>query len=284
MTATEAPGAIVRVERLEKYFGDNHVLRGCSFSVAPREVVCILGRSGSGKSTLLRCLNFLEEPTAGVIEVDGIRVAADPLHARSREHTEQIRQIRLRAQMLFQEFNVFPHMRAIENVIEAPMRVRHMGRDEAITLGERYLDLVGLREKRDQYPAHLSGGEKQRVAIARALAMEPKVLLFDEPTSALDPSLVGEVIKVMEDLAHGGTTMLVVTHELDFARETADRVFFIEEGVFIEVGTPEEVLDRPRNPLTRVFLERFLGEAHLGPAAPAEEEPPPLPPQVGHVV
>ncbi len=254
------PGAspIVRALGLEKYFGRNHVLRGCNLEVYPAETICIIGRSGSGKSTLLRCINFLEEPTAGSIEVDGYRVEADPLRARSRHHREQIRQIRLRAQMVFQEFNLFPHMRVIENVIEGPIRVKGVPRAEAIATAERYLDKVGLSDKRDEYPDRLSGGQKQRVAIARALAMEPKVLLFDEPTSALDPELVGEVIRVMADLAHEGRTMIVVTHEMAFAREAADRVYFIEEGRFVEVGPPEEILDHPQDERTRRFLARFL--------------------------
>ena len=275
---------IVRLIGLEKYFGRNHVLRGCLLEVMPRETICILGRSGSGKTTLLKCINFLEEPTVGSVEVDGIRVEADPLHPRTRAHREQIRQIRLRAQMLFQEFNLFPHMKVIENVIEAPVRVRGLSRKQAIEIAEKYLEKVGLLDKRDEYPARLSGGQKQRAAIARALAMEPKVLLFDEPTSALDPSLVGEVLTVMEELAHEGTTMIVVTHEMDFAREAADRVLFMEEGVFIEEGPPEQVLDSPKNPLTQVFLERFLKEGRMGPTRPVEEVPAPLPPPIGHTV
>jgi ABC-type histidine transport system ATPase subunit len=282
---TSAGSPIVRVDRVEKYFGQHHVLQGCSLEVMTGETICVLGRSGSGKSTLFRCINFLEEPTVGAIEVDGIRVEADPLHARSREHREQIRQIRLRTQMLFQEFNLFPHMRVIENVIEAPMRVRGLPRAQAIEIGEKYLSKVGLMDKRDVYPARLSGGQKQRTAIARALAMEPKVLLFDEPTSALDPSLVGEVLEVMEELAREGTTMLVITHEMDFARDAADRVVFMEDGVFIEEGPPEQVLDAPKNPLTRVFLERFLREDPRAPALPVDEATPsPLPPPLGHTV
>jgi len=277
-------GAIVRVIGLEKYFGRNHVLRGCLLAVMPRETICILGRSGSGKTTLLKCINFLEEPTVGSVEVDGIRVEADPLHPRTRAHREQIRQIRLRAQMLFQEFNLFPHMKVIENVMEAPVRVRGLPRKQAIEIAEKYLEKVGLLDKRDEYPARLSGGQKQRAAIARALAMEPKVLLFDEPTSALDPSLVGEVLTVMEELAHEGTTMIVVTHEMDFAREAADRVLFMEEGVFIEEGPPEQVLDSPKNPLTQVFLERFLTEGRIRRTRPGEEAPAPLPPPIGHTV
>ena len=253
---------IVRLEGIEKYFGANHVLRGCNLEVYPKETVCLIGRSGSGKSTLLRCTNFLEEPTVGTVEVDGIRLEADPLHSRSRAHREKIRQLRMRAQMVFQDFNLFPHMTVLENLIEAPLRVKGVPRDEAIETAERFLAKVGLGEKRDEYPGRLSGGQKQRVAIARALTMEPKVLLFDEPTSALDPSLVGEVITVMEELAHEGATMIVVTHEMAFAREAADRVYFIEEGSFAEAGLPEQVLDHPKDPRTQAFLARFLA-AHI---------------------
>jgi len=252
---------IVRTLGLEKYFGSNHVLRGCTLEVYPRETICIIGKSGSGKSTLLRCINFLEEPTIGAIEVDGIRVNADPLRSRSREHRDQIRQIRRGAQMVFQEFNLFPHLRVIDNLIEAPIRVKGMPRRDAIAVAEKYLDKVGLSEKRDEFPGRLSGGQKQRVAIARALTMEPKVLLFDEPTSALDPTLVGEVLNVMSDLAHEGATMIVVTHEMQFAREAADRVYYIEEGVFVEVGPPEQVINNPADPRTREFLARTLGQA-----------------------
>jgi ABC-type polar amino acid transport system ATPase subunit len=258
--ALTPPGAepIVAVIALEKYFGRNHVLRGCTLEVYPRETVCLIGRSGSGKSTLLRCINFLEEPSLGVVSVDGISVKADPFHQRSRTDLDKIRAIRTRAQMVFQEFNLFPHMKVIDNLIEGPMKVKGLSRDLAIATAERFLDKVGLNDKRDEYPARLSGGQKQRVAIARALTMEPKVLLFDEPTSALDPTLVGEVLKVMAELAHEGSTMIVVTHEMAFAREAADRVYFIEEGVFVEVGPPDQVIDKPQDPRTAQFLARLL--------------------------
>jgi len=267
-----APGAltpagappIVQVENVEKYYGPNHVLKGVTLEVYPRETVCLIGRSGSGKSTLLRCINFLEEPTFGSVEVDGIKVIADPLHSRSRAHRLQIRQIRMRAQMVFQEFNLFPHMRVIDNLIMAPILVKGVSRDQAIATAEKYLDKVGLSEKRDEFPARLSGGQKQRVAIARALTMEPMVLLFDEPTSALDPTLVGEVLKVIAELAHEGTTMIVVTHEMAFAREAADRVYFIEEGVFVEAGLPEQVLDAPQDERTQQFLSRFTSQQNRG--------------------
>ena len=249
---------IVRTEGIHKYFGDNHVLRGVDLEIRQREAVMIIGRSGSGKTTLLRCINFLEEPSEGWVEVDGLRLEADPLRARCRKHPEQIRQMRLRAGMLFQEFNLFPHMSVLENCIEAPMRVRRTSRAEATQRAEYYLEVVGLIDKRDEYPARLSGGQKQRAAIARALCMEPKVLLFDEPTSALDPELIGEVLHVMEDLAHSGTTMIVVTHEMHFAQEAADRVVFMENGQIVEQGPPEQVLDHPRAEATAHFLRRFL--------------------------
>jgi ABC-type polar amino acid transport system ATPase subunit len=249
---------IVRAIGIEKYFGDNHVLRGVDLEVRRQEAVMLIGRSGSGKTTLLRCINFLEEPTVGAVEVDGVRVEADPLHPRSRRHLEQIRQIRLRAGMLFQEFNLFPHMTVLENCIEAPMRVRRVPAADAVTTAERYLGKVGLLEKRDEYPSRLSGGQKQRVAIARALCMEPKVLMFDEPTSALDPELIGEVLLVMEELAHEGTTMIVVTHEMHFAKEAADRVVFMEDGLIVEEGPPEQLLNDPAREETTRFLRRFL--------------------------
>ena len=257
------PGSvpIVRLTAIEKYYGSNHVLRGCNLEVFPKETVCIIGRSGSGKSTLLRCTNVLEEPTVGTVEVGDVRLEADPLKARSREHREQIRTLRLSAQMVFQDFNLFPHMTVTGNLIEAPVRVRGLPKAEAVEIAEQYLYRVGLYHKRDAYPARLSGGEKQRVAIARALTMEPKVLLFDEPTSALDPTLVGEVLSVMEELAHAGSTMIVVTHEMAFAREAADRVYFIEEGSFIEAGPPEQIIEDPQDPRTQSFLARLLARA-----------------------
>jgi ABC-type polar amino acid transport system ATPase subunit len=207
---------------------------------------------------MLRCVNFLEEPTVGSIEVDGLRVDADPIHARTRQHQEQIRQIRVRTGMVFQEFNLFPHMTVLENCIEAPMKVKRVPRSEAVDRAEALLRKVGMLEKRDEHPARLSGGQKQRAAIARALSMEPKVMLFDEPTSALDPELIGEVLNVMEDLAHEGMTMIVVTHEMHFAHEAADRVVFMEEGRVVEQGPPEQVLVEPKDDRTKQFLRRFL--------------------------
>jgi len=254
------PGAepILKATAVEKWFARNHVLRGCSMTVYPGETITILGRSGSGKSTFLRCLNFLEEPSAGVVDIDGIRVAGDPLRPRSKATREQIRLLRLQAGMVFQEFNLFPHLSVIGNLLEAPLHVKKMDKAEATELAESYLERVGLIDKRNEYPSRLSGGQRQRVAIARALTMQPKIMLFDEPTSALDPSLVGEVLKVMESLAHEGRTMIVVTHEMSFAKEAADRVYFMDEGLFIEIGPSEQVLTRPHDDRTRLFLKRFL--------------------------
>jgi len=249
---------IVDARGIEKYFGTNHVLKGIDLQVRRRQAVMVIGRSGSGKTTLIRCLNFLEEPTAGSVEIDGVKVDADPLHAAARGRREQIRQVRLRAGMLFQEFNLFPHMSVLGNLIEAPVRVRRIPHNEAVTAAEKYLEKVGLIEKRNEYPDRLSSGQKQRVAIARALCMEPTVLMFDEPTSALDPELVGEVLTVMEDLAHEGTTMIVVTHEMHFAREAADTVIYMDDGLIVEAGPPEQVLGEPKDERTTHFLRRFL--------------------------
>jgi len=254
------PGAepILKATDVEKWFARNHVLKGCSMTVYPSETITILGRSGSGKSTFLRCLNFLEEPSAGVVDIDGIRVAGDPLRPRSKHTREQIRLLRMQAGMVFQEFNLFPHISVIGNLIEAPIHVKKMHKSEATELAESYLEKVGLIDKRDEFPSRLSGGQRQRVAIARALTMQPKIMLFDEPTSALDPSLVGEVLKVMESLAHEGRTMIVVTHEMSFAKEAADRVYYMDEGEFVEIGPPEQVLTDPHDDRTRRFLKRFL--------------------------
>jgi ABC-type polar amino acid transport system ATPase subunit len=256
----EAP-PIVRVSGLDKYFGPLQVLRSVDLKVQPREVVCVIGRSGSGKSTLLRCINFLEEPSAGEVEVDGVVV---PASLRGQEHNQRVHDIRLRTGMVFQEFNLFPHLTVLENVIEAPVTVKGMNRADAATLGQKYLDKVGLMHKQDEYPARLSGGQKQRVAIARALSMEPKVMLFDEPTSALDPELIGEVLGVMKDLAYEGMTMLVVTHEMGFARDVGDRVVYMEEGEIVEDGLPEPFFTAPQDPRTRQFLERYLAEEMRG--------------------
>lgn len=245
---------IVRVSNLDKYFGRLHVLKDLSFEVRPTAVVCIIGRSGSGKSTLLRCINFLEQPDRGSVEVDGLVVEAQ---GRGRAYNRQIHALRLKTGMVFQSFNLFPHMTALGNVIEGPATVQKMGKAEAIDLGEFYLEKVGLSDKRDEYPSRLSGGQQQRVAIARALAMEPEVMLFDEPTSALDPELIGEVLDVMEQLVDEGMTMLTVTHEMGFARESADRIIFMDEGRFVEIGPPEQLFDDPQDPRTRTFLSAF---------------------------
>ena len=247
---------IIRVENLHKWFGMLHVLCGVSFTVQPREVLAIIGRSGSGKSTLLRCLNFLEEPSCGVIRVEDQTIHTGP---GLRVKRKQVLALRLSMGMVFQEFNLFPHMTALENVIEGLITVKKMPKDQAILIGEKYLDKVGLLQKKDVHPIRLSGGQKQRVAIARALAMEPKVMLFDEPTSALDPELIGEVLDVMKKLAFEGTTMIVVTHEMNFAHEVADRVIYMDHGKIIEEGPPEQIFDHPQEESTRVFLSGFLG-------------------------
>src|SRR5512135_3172798 len=246
---------IIQISDLDKYFGRLHVLKKISMEVAPREVVCIIGRSGSGKSTLLRCINFLEEPSFGAIEVDGLKVEAG---GRGKEHRQLVHEVRLKTGMVFQEFNLFPHMSVLENVIEGPVTVKCMERAKAIELAEQNLERVGLLVKRDEYPNRLSGGQKQRVAIARALAMEPRVMLFDEPTSALDPELIGEVLDVMKELAHEGMTMVVVTHEMGFASEVSNRAIFMDQGQIIEEGTPHQIFANPADPRTRQFLERIL--------------------------
>ncbi len=248
---------IVRVHNLHKWFGLLHVLRGVSLEVRLQEVVVIIGRSGSGKSTLLRCMNLLEEPTSGRVEIDGIAVEAAEGCIRS-EHRALVRDLRLKTGMVFQEFNVFPHKTVLENVIEAPMVVKGIPREEAVEKATELLRKVGLLDKRDVHPIRLSGGQKQRVAIARALAMEPKVMLFDEPTSALDPELIGEVLAVMKDLAREGTTMVIVTHEMGFAHEVADRVIYMEGGILVEEGPPDQIFTCPRDPRTRQFLARII--------------------------
>jgi ABC-type polar amino acid transport system ATPase subunit len=245
---------IVRIAGLDKYFGRLHVLKNVSTDVASREVVCIIGRSGSGKSTMLRCINFLEEPSFGTIEVDGIKVEAGE---RGKEHRQLVHDIRLKTGMVFQEFNLFPHMSVLENVIEGPITVKGMDRAKAIELAEQSLDSVGLLFKKDEYPNRLSGGQKQRVAIARALTMEPKVMLFDEPTSALDPELIGEVLNVMKKVAKEGMTMLVVTHEMGFAREVADRVLVMADGEIVEDSKPSELFSHPRDPRTKALIDRY---------------------------
>ncbi len=245
---------IVRVTNLDKYFGRLHVLKDLSFQVETAEVVCIIGPSGSGKSTLLRCINFLEHPDNGTVEVDGLEVSA---RGSGREYRQRIHDLRLKTGMAFQSFNLFPHMTALENVIEGPVTVKGMSKAEAIEIGMHNLEKVRLAEKRDAYPSRLSGGQQQRVAIARALAMQPQVMLFDEPTSALDPELIGEVLEVMQQLVKEGMTMITVTHEMGFAREFADRIIYMDEGRFVEIAPPSELFGNPQDQRTRIFLSAF---------------------------
>ena len=250
---------VVAARGVHKHFGEHHVLRGIDLEVRSHETVMLIGRSGSGKTTFLRCLDFLEEPTLGTIRIGDVTIEADPLRARARGRREQVRRLRTQAGFVFQDFNLFPHLTVLENCIEAPVRVKGVRRAEAVAAAEAYLEKVQLSAKRDEYPARLSGGQKQRAAIARALCMDPKVLLFDEPTSALDPELVGEVLRTMEALAHEGRTMIVVSREMAFAREAADRVVFLHDGRILEEGPPDEVLEHPREEATVRFLRRFTG-------------------------
>ena len=238
---------MIHVNNLHKHYGDAHVLRGISCDIHPSEVVCIIGPSGSGKSTFLRCLNALETASSGEIIVNGFAV---------HDKKSQLNRIRETAGMVFQRFNLFPHMTVLENIIMAPMSLKGLSRTEATALAETLLNKVGLAEKSQAWPASLSGGQQQRVAIARALAMSPDIMLFDEPTSALDPELVSEVLDVMKTLASEGMTMVIVTHEMAFAREVADRVIFIDEGVIREQGSPEDIFNAPQNPRTQRFLSK----------------------------
>jgi polar amino acid transport system ATP-binding protein len=246
--------SLLRVTGLTKRFGTNEVLRGIDLEVRQGERIAILGASGSGKSSLLRCLNFMELPTAGVIELDGQPLGRERRPGERIYREGELTQVRQRIGMVFQQFNLFPHMTAVGNVMEGLRTVRRMPTQAARIRAEAELKRVGLGDKSDAYPAHLSGGQKQRVAIARALAMDPELLLFDEPTSALDPELVGEVLGVIRDLADEGRTMLLVTHELGFAYHVATRVIFLADGTIHEMGTPDEVLKNPRQERTRAFL------------------------------
>lgn len=239
---------MIYVKNLHKYFGKLEVLKGIDCHIEEKEVVVVIGPSGSGKSTFLRCLNKLEELTDGEIIIDGI-----PLNSET-----NVNAIRREVGMVFQRFNLFPHMTALENISLAPQIVRSMSKNEAEQAGLELLRKVGLSDKAHEYPERLSGGQQQRVAIARALAMKPKVMLFDEPTSALDPEMVGEVLAVMKDLASEGMTMVVVTHEMGFAREVGDRVIFMDEGIIMEEGAPVEVFANPRNSRTQAFLSKIL--------------------------
>ncbi|VXC13232.1 high affinity arginine ABC transporter (ATP-binding protein) [Bacillus sp. 349Y] len=238
---------MIKGKSIHKSFGQLNVLKGIDFSVGKGEVVAVIGPSGSGKSTLLRCLNFLEEPTSGDIHFEEQLVSK-----------KNIGKVRQEVGMVFQHFHLFPHLSVLENVTYAPVRVKGISKEQAAKAGMELLTKVGLKEKCDEYPNRLSGGQKQRVAIARALAMEPKVMLFDEPTSALDPEMVKEVLDVMKALAHSGMTMVIVTHEMGFAREVADRVVFMDEGVILEEGNPVEFFSNPTSTRGKVFLEKIL--------------------------
>lgn len=239
---------MIKIKGLKKSFGSLEVLKGIDLDIMEKELVVIIGPSGSGKSTLLRCMNYLEEPTEGSIEFDGI-----PLNGES-----NINEVRKEAGMVFQRFNLFPHMTVLKNLILAPMKVRGMKKKEAEELAMNYLKKVGMDMKADNYPHQLSGGQQQRVAIARALCMKPKVMLFDEPTSALDPEMIKEVLDVMKTLAEEGMTMVVVTHEMGFAKEVGDRVLFVDQGYVLEQGTPEQIFDHPQHERTKEFLSKIL--------------------------
>ena len=239
---------MIKIKNLKKSFGDLKVLKGIDLEIAEREVVVIIGPSGSGKSTLLRCINFLEEPSEGTIEVDGIKMDSE----------ENINAVREEVGMVFQRFNLFPHMTVLDNITLAPMKVRGIERAKAEITAQELLDRVGLGDKASAYPNQLSGGQQQRVAIARALAMNPKVMLFDEPTSALDPEMVGEVLDVMQKLAESGMTMVIVTHEMGFAREVGTRLLFVDGGFIVEQGPPKKVFENPKEERTKLFLSKIL--------------------------
>ena len=239
---------MIDIENLRKSFGDVEVLKGIDLTIKEKEVVVIIGPSGSGKSTLLRCMNYLEEPTSGKVSVDGIVLDGEA----------NINKVREEVGMVFQRFNLFPHMTVLDNIMLAPIKVRHITKAEAEDTARKLFARVGLADKADAYPSQLSGGQQQRVAIARALAMKPKVMLFDEPTSALDPEMVGEVLDVMRKLAEEGMTMVIVTHEMGFAREVGDRLLFVDDGRIIEQGDPKEVFEHPQEERTRLFLSKVL--------------------------
>ncbi|MBD3926538.1 amino acid ABC transporter ATP-binding protein [Nocardioides cavernae] len=247
--SADRAAAAIDVQDLHKYFGDNEVLKGIDFHVGQGQVVCVIGPSGSGKSTLLRCVNMLETPTSGRIFVEGDEIT-DP--------DADVDKLRSRIGMVFQQFNLFPHMTVLRNLTIAQQKVKGRSKDEAVEIARANLVKVGLAEKESAYPAHLSGGQSQRVAIARALSMSPDMMLFDEPTSALDPELVGDVLAVMKDLASEGMTMMVVTHEMGFAREVGDNLVFMDDGVIVEEGDPREVLADPRHERTQSFLSKVL--------------------------
>lgn len=240
---------MIEVKNLHKYFGDLHILRGIDEKIDEGEVVCVIGPSGSGKSTFLRCLNLLEEPSKGEIFIDNQKI---------NEKGVNIDKIREKLGMVFQNFNLFPHMTTLENITLAPIKTGKMTKKEAEQKAEELLARVGLSDKRDVYPSSLSGGQKQRAAIARTLAMDPEVILFDEPTSALDPEMVGEVLEVIKTLAEGGMSMVIVTHEMGFAREVADRILFIDEGIIMEQGTPSEIFDNTKTERAKSFFSKVL--------------------------
>ena len=240
---------MIKVENLHKSFGDLEVLKGVSEHIKNGEVVSVIGASGSGKSTFLRCLNMLEEPQAGSIIFEGVDITQEKVN---------IDKHRQKMGMIFQHFNVFPHMTVIENITMAPMLIKKKSKEEAEEQAMKLLEMVGLADKRDEYPRRLSGGQKQRLAIVRALAMEPDVMLFDEPTSALDPEMVGEVLQVIKNLVKDGMTAVIVTHEMGFAKEVSDRVLFMDGGVIAESGTPEQIFGNPQNPRTKEFLSKVL--------------------------
>lgn len=240
---------MIRVKNLNKYFGSKQILKNVSCEIKDNEVICIIGPSGSGKSTFLRCLNALERAEQGVIEVDSFSVTTPGAN---------LNELRSHVGMVFQRFNLFPHMTAMQNIALAPQKLKGLSKDESETLARELLGRVGLSDKAGSYPQELSGGQQQRVAIARTLAMNPHVVLFDEPTSALDPEMVGEVLDVIKSLAHGGRTMVVVTHEMGFARQVSDRVFFMDQGQIMEAGSPADIFDRPQEERTKAFLSKIL--------------------------
>ncbi|UYG05989.1 amino acid ABC transporter ATP-binding protein [Halomonas sp. LR3S48] len=243
---------MVHMDRVNKHFGELHVLRDIDLEIVPGEVVVVIGASGSGKSTLIRCINGLEEFQRGHIEVDGNELLPNGRSSRA------LQRIRTEVGMVFQQFNLFPHLKVLDNVTLAPMKVRGWSRADAIETAERLLERVGIADQADKYPSQLSGGQQQRVALARALAMEPRLMLFDEPTSALDPEMIGEVLDAMRELAREGMTMVIVTHEMGFAREVADRVIFIHQGQIVEQAPPDVLFDSPRHERTQSFLSRVL--------------------------
>ncbi len=260
MSAADLHPLLLQAEGIHKRFGPNPVLQGVSVQARQGDVISMIGSSGSGKSTFLRCLNLLEQPDAGRIVVDGDELALvpDPRGGLKAASPAQLQRLRSRVAMVFQQFNLWAHMTALENVVEAPMQVLRLSKAEAVARAERCLQRVGVAHRQHAYPAHLSGGEQQRVAIARALAMEPRVMLFDEPTSALDPELAGEVLRVMRAVAEEGRTMIVVTHEMSFAREVSNHLVFLHQGRIEEQGPPRELLARPQSPRLQAFLANSL--------------------------